>query len=649
MMPFNILTKRRVFRVLVLPALLMLGAWFSLPANAQEDAPQQQVQILSGRIEEREIMFYRVPDLQEGDLFSAYMENESGNLDPALLLNVSDIDPDTFREQLRAEIDELVAAGTDPSEALGQVLRANFLAADDNSGQDSAAAFEFTVPETGDYLLLALGTPVNDTFGDFQLIVGINAPQVMTGRAQSTGDEIAFLDKEQSGIATAVEEVTGTLTAEKPVREYTLNDLTSNDTIYAYVETTAGNLIPSLRLEDYSGRVLRDTSTADRPNSASFQFFAGDLLDNYQITVSACCAGGEQTTGDYRLVVGINEPSVLEGQSIPTGRQVLITAIPVEIGAVLQQITGVDQQAENYGGVYLLTMSWTDPRQAFSPDDCRCQFLTYTDSGFTSLTSDEGFIWPEFTLFNQQNQRWVQNRGIIIETNGEMTYFERFTTTLQAPDFDFRAFPFDTQQFFLHVDSLYPENFFVLNGPEELSALGDQLGEEEWAVTEYTTEISSVESIGDNPSDRFSFGFQAHRHLNFYIMRIFLPTILIIIVSYFTFFLQNYSKRIDVTSANLLVFVAFNFTISDNLPRLGYLTFLDAMLAGVFVITAMVVAFNVYLRRLEMTGQEERAKRIDAYTLWVYPVAYLIGGAILTIYFLLPEYWDSILGRIGIG
>lgn len=630
-----------------LSCVVLLCLLIAAPASlrAQEEKAGQ-VQVINGRIEQGEVMFYVLPDLQQDDTLYAYIQHESGNLDPALLLATPDMITENLRQDLRAEMNSLVSTGTDPSEAMAQVLLSFFLTGDDNGGQDSAATIEFSIPEDGDYLLLALGTPVNDTFGDYELIVGINEPLVASGKGQPTGDEIAFLDKEASGIATAVQEISAELTAEHPERFYVLNNLTEGDTIVAYVEATAGDLIPQLKLQDYSGRTLRNSNTTQRQNSATFEFPAGDVIDNYRITVTACCEDTELTSGEFRLLVGINEPAVLSGTVPAVGRKVLQDPQTVRISASLEQITGVDQKAENYGAVYRLEMRWNDPGQAFSPDECRCQLKTFTGSGFSKLVSAENFRWPEFNIFNQQDNRWIQNQGIIIQANGDMTYFERFTTTLQAPDFDFRAFPFDTQAFFLRVDSLYPENYVLFDGPVELSKMGDQLGEEEWQVVKWGTSVDSVEGLGVAPSSRFSFGFESRRHLNFYIMRIFLPTILIIVVSYFTFFLQDYSKRIDVNSGNLLVFVAFNFTISGELPRLGYLTFLDAMLAGVFVITALVVAFNVFLRRLELTGKQDLAKKIDGYTLWIYPVAYLIGGAILTINFLLPEYWDRIVSTI---
>lgn len=622
---------------------LLIAAPRSLAA--QEDEPAERIQVLEGSIFEGERLHYLIPGLRQGQTLYVEMSNVSGNLDPFLLLTTPDEFSAELLEEMRAELAQRVAAGEDRVLAMREILVANFLAGNDNFASDSTAAFTYEIPADGDYLLLALGALTNVTAGEYNLIVGIDAPQVLEGRGAPTGDEIAYLDREASGIFTAVQEIEGELTAEQQSWFYTVPQVDSEDTLYAYVEATSGDLAPVLELQDYSGRTLRLANSTGQEKSASFEIPILAITDNLRIVISAWDPGeGEDaplTTGTYRLLVGTNEPAVLSGAAAPGGRELVVGATPVTIRVELQQITGVDQKAENYGGVYFLQMDWHDPTQAFSPDECQCQLKTFVGPGYNKLVSDENLLWPNFTIFNQQNNRWSQNQGIIVAANGDMRYFERFTTTLQAPDFNFRSYPFDKQQFYLHVDSLYPQTYYEFLGPAELSVVGAQLGEEEWQVTGYTTEVKDVTGLGEVPSSRFSFGFQAKRHLNYYILRIFLPTLLIIIVSYFTFFLQNYSKRVDVTSANLLVFVAFNFTISGDLPRLGYLTFLDAMLAGVFVITALVMVFNVYLRRLELKGKEEQARKIDSYTLWVYPVLYIIGGVVLYVYFLLPEFWDA--------
>ncbi|MCA9949373.1 MAG: hypothetical protein KDE48_07005 [Anaerolineales bacterium] len=615
---------------------------FVFPTQAQREG---QVEVLNGHIELGEIMHYNVPDLKAGDILYVYMTNASGNLDPTLLLSTSDTDTEELRAELKNDLEALITDGVPPTEALISVIGDAFLAASDNNGQGSDASFEFVVPADGDYLLLALGTLVNETSGGYQLIVSVNEPAILDGIWLPTGAEIAFLDEEASGIATAVQQLTSDIGENRTQRSSVLNPIAAGDTLYFYVGSATPDFVPQLTLKDYSGRTIQESNPFASGQSTTLQYTPLDDSENMQLIVT----GLDGTKGEFRLLAGLNEPAVLTGEALPQGRAIVQGPTEVLINTRLEQITGVDQKAENYGGAYLIEMRWNDPSQAFNPDDCQCTFKTFIGSGLAQLLNDDSFRWPNFTIFNQQSNRWIQNQGMVVESNGDMLYFERFTTTLQAPDFNFRAFPFDTQQFYLRVDALFPDNFFVFNGPLEASQIGDQLGEEEWRLIEYSTEVSTVENVVVNPSSRFSFGFQANRHLNFYIMRIFVPTILIILVSYFTFFLQDYSKRIDVTSGNLLVFVAFNFTISDNLPRLGYLTFLDAMLAGVFVITALVIAFNVFLRRLELKGKKELAQRIDSYTLWLYPIAYLIGGIILYIYFILPSYWDSILQTLNLG
>ena len=321
------------------------------------------------------------------------------------------------------------------------------------------------------------------------------------------------------------------------------------------------------------------------------------------------------TSGDYRLLVGINDPAVLTGQAVRTGDAVVQKPIAVGVGFKMQQITGVDQKSENFDVVASLQLEWQDPALAFSPDTCHCTSKTFTGADFIKFVEARDIKWPAFTLFNQQDNRWTQNDLVSVFSDGRAVYFERFTTTFQAPDFDFSRFPFDTQQFFIHIDLLIPEDLYYFIELTEFSEVGPQLGEEEWVITESETEISALIASTQAETSRYSFGFRARRNLNFYTFRIFIPIAIIIVVSWIVFFLKDYGKRVEAASANLLVFIAFNFTISDELPRLGYLTFLDIVLVSTFIVTSLVLVFSVFLKRLEVDGKLTLVNQIDRYTL----------------------------------
>ncbi len=169
-----------------------------------------------------------------------------------------------------------------------------------------------------------------------------------------------------------------------------------------------------------------------------------------------------------------------------------------------------------------------------------------------------------------------------------------------------------------------PTEAFIFEGIENpVNPLGDQLGEEEWSVINFSQGVKDIPYDKNLKKSRFTTTLEMNRHLIFYVVRIFVPLLLILTVSWVIFFLKDYSKQLEVASGNLLIFVAFNFTISDDLPRLGYLTLLDRMIITSFCCAALVVIISVCQKRLVAKGQEQLAARIDKLVLIFYPIIYL--------------------------
>jgi len=583
---------------------------------------------------------YLLPDLQEGQVLSIYAENSAGNFDPFIGLLDDQVDVGAISEDFQNQVKQAVAQNQDPYLVIPRVADEAFLAWSDDTGSSFDASFTIIIPKDGDYQLIITSTPLTETFGAYRMLVGLDAPEVTSGTTPTTDDEIATFLGVGVSAEVAVQIIEGELTTQNPDISYHLDDFFPGDTLYVYVEAISGDLLPRISLLAQGTKPVRSGNYDDNTTAGSLELSLPDGGSGYSLEIDADTIDGKPTTGKYRLVVGRNVPEVLTGIVAERGQSLLRLAIPVDVGAKLQQIAGVNQTSENYDAVYSIRLVWNDPELAFSSEDCQCEFQVYRDNGFSEFASEEEIDWPIFTIVNQQGNRWSQNKLVVVLPDGTATYLERFSTTLQAPDFNFRKFPFDTQEFFMAIDSLYPTEFFTYEPSTEYYEIGAQLGEEEWYIVDAQATVTETQTTTQSLTPRYDFRFTAQRHLIFYVFRIFVPLLLIILVAWITFFMVDFGKRVDATSANLLLFIAFNFTISNELPRLGYLTYLDTLMACTFIVSVLVVGYNVALKRLEILGRRERADKIDRYMIWLYPLIYAIAFGLVTLSFfgtLLPE------------
>jgi len=601
-------------------------------ARAQDTTAAQEIK---GSLAPGQYDIYLLEGLKQGQALSAFMENTSGNLDPFLSILPGGEDIPEMLASYKEALDELVVTTANPILELPALRDQYTLAWDDDSGPGYSAALEFTIPKDGDYYLLAgssLAAGGRQTAGNYRLQVGVDAPQVLTGTAVSSGAVIA-VPTQVAQETQLIQEFSNSLNENHPSTKIALNDINPGDTLYIYLETTSGDLKPIILLKDYSRKPVGAANLEGTSSTISLQQAFPEGGANYFLDILAASPSGQQTSGDFRLLVGVNAPQVLEGQGQPNSESLLKLSIPVEVGFKLQQIVNIDQPDEILNAVGTIKLEWTDPALAYNPDDCQCYTRLYTENSYNQFLDDVKGKWPVFTLFNQQGNRWTQNRLIEIEPNGHVTYLERLSTDFQV-DFDWTKYPFDKQDFYIRVDMLYSEDYYRFAPMEGFNEIDPMHGEDEFVLTDFDTEISSEISNQQLPTSRFTFHFSAPRNLSYYTFRIFIPILLIISVSYITFFMKDYTRRIEIATGNLLLFIAFSFSLGENYPRMGYLTFLDAIMAITFIINTLVVALNVYYKWLENQGEQEKADRLETPMNYLYPLAYFVSFGIAALIFL---------------
>jgi hypothetical protein len=307
---------------------------------------------------------------------------------------------------------------------------------------------------------------------------------------------------------------------------------------------------------------------------------------------------------------------------------------PVKVTVALHvlNLASIDEVTERFQLTGYLLTQWRDPR------------LTYQPNGPAekSRTLTPGSVWqPRLVIINVAGPRHTYETSLRVEPDGLMSYVERFDAVFTST-FHLKSFPFDAQKLEIIIHPFTVQQPFVTFVPSQAPV---------WTAAEFNTYSSlaswrfksiradiqwAASQFGKNTMPEARFQIAVERRYGFYLWKVFLPLLLMVIVSWSVFWFDppEVSSQVTIAVTTILTIIAFALAISLTLPRIPYLTFADA-----FFLTCYVFAFitMVELTAVHIAYRNERRKvaaRIRRTARWLVPSTFVAINVILIAHFL---------------
>ena len=158
----------------------------------------------------------------------------------------------------------------------------------------------------------------------------------------------------------------------------------------------------------------------------------------------------------------------------------------VRIGLLLADLTEVRDAEQAFAADVVLTARWKDARLA---------------SGDNTRTLNLDDVWhPTLMVYNRRALRESMPKEVIVRTDGNVTYIQRYTGLFSAP-MHLREFPKDRQEFFIWLVSPARVGPSVTLVPDEsLTALQvSELSISDWRIDELALTVKPFKLSPDSP------------------------------------------------------------------------------------------------------------------------------------------------------
>ncbi|XP_017576034.1 gamma-aminobutyric acid receptor subunit beta-3 isoform X3 [Pygocentrus nattereri] len=200
-------------------------------------------------------------------------------------------------------------------------------------------------------------------------------------------------------------------------------------------------------------------------------------------------------------------------------------------------------------------------------------------------------LWVPDTYFLNDKKSFVhgvtvKNRMIRLHPDGTVLYGLRITTTA-ACMMDLRRYPLDEQNCTLEIESYgYTTDdieFYWKGGDNAVTGVS-RIELPQFSIVDYKLVSRNVVfSTGAYP--RLSLSFKLKRNIGYFILQTYMPSILITILSWVSFWI-NYdasAARVALGITTVLTMTTINTHLRETLPKIPYVKAIDMYLMGCFV------------------------------------------------------------------
>ena len=296
----------------------------------------------------------------------------------------------------------------------------------------------------------------------------------------------------------------------------------------------------------------------------------------------------------------------------------------VSVGIWIVDINNIDSAQQTFTAEVAVVLRWKDSR------------LAHTGNGVVRYSMDQ--IWhPRVVIVNESNSVSRKFPDMAeVEPDGRVIYRQRYAGAFTQP-LRLRSFPFDRQTFRLQFVAVryranevqfVPDQDWIEHGLKQAGGIAPSITLPDWTIENWNTKSLSYALAPGFEYSGYAFEFTAARDAQHYILKVILPLVLIVIMSWAGFWIDpvNANSQISVAVTSMLTLIAYRYAVDTQVPRLPYMTRIDLF----FLVSTLLVFFSLIevlvTTILDNNQQTERAKKIDRYCRVIFPTVFAVAS-----------------------